>query len=146
MRTGIPYLEADDTVRVGVDDALGHEAGANGGCCLGWVESAFAITHHQGRFAHALGAEDDDFGLEGRHVWEERAGQYQAGLRLRGVSLGASDGRGLEKGKMVDAKRVKRDVVRESSVPWSSHKHMMLKLLSVSWTRSGATPKIVKDN
>lgn len=67
MLTGIPDLQADDSVRVGVDDALGHEAGADGGRDLGRVEGALAVPHDEGGLAHALGAEDDDLGLEGRH-------------------------------------------------------------------------------
>jgi len=65
--TGIPDLQADDSVRVGVDDALGHEAGADGGRDLGGVEGALAVSHDEGSLAHALGAEDDDLGLQGRH-------------------------------------------------------------------------------
>lgn len=66
-RTGVPDLEADDCVRVGVDDALGHEASADGGCDLVGLEGAFAVAHDQRRLADALGAEDDDLGLERRH-------------------------------------------------------------------------------
>jgi hypothetical protein len=35
---------------------------------LRWVEGALAIAHDQGGLADVLGAEDDDFGLEGSHL------------------------------------------------------------------------------
>lgn len=66
--TGVPYLQAHDGVGIGVDDALGHERGADGGCDLRGVEGAFAETRDQRGLADALRAEDHDLGLErGRH-------------------------------------------------------------------------------
>lgn len=66
-RTGVPDLEADNRVGVGVDDALGHEARADGRRDLVGLEGAFAVAHDQRRLADALGAEDDDLGLKRRH-------------------------------------------------------------------------------
>jgi len=65
--TRIPYLQPDDRVGVGVDDAFGQEARADRGRDLGRAERAFAVARHQGRLPDALGADHDDLGLERRH-------------------------------------------------------------------------------
>lgn len=89
--TGVPDLEADDRVCVGVDDALGHEAGADGRRHLVGLEGAFAVAHDQRRLADALGAEDDNLGLERRHccpfvvgVWGKGGGAESDGALVPG--------------------------------------------------------------
>lgn len=68
--TSIPDLQADDRVRVRVDDALGQEAGADRRRGLGRVEGALAVAHDERRLTDALRAEDDDLGFErGRHYF-----------------------------------------------------------------------------
>lgn len=67
-RTGIPDLQAYDSVGITVDDPLRHEARADGAGRLGGVESALAVPRDERRLADALGAQDDDLGLEGGHV------------------------------------------------------------------------------
>lgn len=69
--TGVPNLETNDGVRIGINDALGEEACADSGSNLSWVEGAFAVAHDQGRLADALCAEDDNLGLERGHFYIE---------------------------------------------------------------------------
>lgn len=66
--TGIPDLQAHDSVGITVDDPLRHEARADGAGRVGGVESALAVPRDERRLADALGAQDDDLGLEGGHV------------------------------------------------------------------------------
>lgn len=69
VHTGVPYLQAHDGVGIAVDDALGHERGANGRGDLRRVEGALAVPHDQGRLPNALRPEDHNLGLEcGRHI------------------------------------------------------------------------------
>ena len=86
-RTCVPDLQPHDGVGIGVDDALGKEAGANSGGCFGWVEGTLAVTHDQRRLAHTLGAENNNLGLERRHPALRQ-------LRQRGEVKGVSDKRG----------------------------------------------------
>lgn len=68
LLTRVPYLEAYNRVRITVDDPLRHEARADRGGRLGWIESSFAVPRNEGGLADALGAENDDFGLQRGHV------------------------------------------------------------------------------
>lgn len=67
--TGIPDLQAHDSVGITVDDALRHEARADGARRLGGVEGALAVPRDERRLADALGAQDDDLGLERGHLY-----------------------------------------------------------------------------
>lgn len=66
-RTCVPDLQSHHGICVGVDHALGQETCANSRRDLGWIESAFAVSHDERGFPHALSAENDDLGLERRH-------------------------------------------------------------------------------
>lgn len=47
-------------------DAGGEEGGADGALRFGWGDvGVFHVAVHEGCFAYALGAEDDDLGFEG---------------------------------------------------------------------------------
>ena len=68
-RTGIPDLQAHDSVGITVDDPFRHEARADGARRLGGVECALAVPRDERRLADALGTQDDDLGLEGGHLY-----------------------------------------------------------------------------
>lgn len=74
----VPDLQAYLGVCVTVDDALGHEGGADGAGDLRRFEGALAIAHDEARLADALRTQHHDLGFE-------RRGHFFSGLGVCGA-------------------------------------------------------------
>jgi hypothetical protein len=83
-------LEADNGVRVCVQDTFGEKRGTDCGRGVGeGPEGRVDVAVDEGGFADALGAEDDDFGFEGAHGAVESVGVWEVEVCRRMYLLAA---------------------------------------------------------